>query len=229
MEYRQDLSEQEKRNVFLIKREFIRELDHGLGKIKKLISHIYSSLLLNVPSNIFYYLYFRGGKGSVRYNIINQIKISLRMAMDYDGENLETLVEKYKNDYLKNDLISMHCRKDHPIFAELQEITINNLYSRVPILHALIHSSGNTYDELVKNTFASKEEVRRVLEIQLIFIDQWIDLLSNNKDALIAPRILSVEVPIAKENMLKIIMETYEYGMERLEKKLEQFFPPGEA
>lgn len=220
------LSEQEKRNVFLIKREFIRELDHGLGKIKKLISHIYSNLLTNIPSNIFYYLYFRGG---VRNNVINQIKISLRMAIEFDGENLETLVEKYKNEYLKNDLISLHCRKDHPIFVELQEITINNLYSRVPILHALIHSSGETYDDLVKNAFTSREEVRRVLEIQLIFIDQWIDLLAENKDALIAPRILSVEVPIGKEKIFKIILETYEYGMERLERKLEEFFPPTES
>ena len=220
------LSEQEKRNVFLIKREFIRELDHGLGKIKKLISRIYSSLLLNIPSNIFYYLYFRGG---VRNNVITQIKISLRMAIEYTDDNLDNLINQYKELYLRNDLISLHCRKEHPIFAELQEITINNLYSRVPILHALIHSSGDTYEELVKNIFKSKEEVRRVLEIQLIFIDQWIDLLANNKDALIAPRILSVEVPIAKENIFKIIMETYEYGMERLEKKLEEFFPPAES
>jgi len=99
----------------------------------------------------------------------------------------------------------------------------------VPILYALIHSSGGTYVELVKNAFTSKEEVRRVLEIQLIFIDQWIDLLVKNKDALIAPKVLSIEVPIAKDNMLKIIMETYEYGMERLENKLEEFFPPEES
>jgi hypothetical protein len=217
------LSEQEKRNVFLIKREFIRELDHGLGKIKKLISRIYSSLLLNIPSNIFYYLYFRGG---VRNNVITQIKLSLRMAIEYDGNNIDALIEQYKQVYLQNDLISLHCRKEHPIYTELQEITINNLFSRVPILHALIHSSGQTYDDLVKNAFTSKEEVRRVLEVQLIFMDQWIDLLANNKDALIAPRVLSIEVPIAKENIFKIILETYEYGMERLEKKLEQFFPP---
>jgi len=219
----ESLTEEEKKNVYVIKREFIRELDHGLGKIKKLISRVYSGLLTNIPSNIFYYLYFRG---DVRNNVINQIKISLRMAIAYNGNNIDALITTHKADYLKNDLISLHCKKEHPIFPELQEITINNLYSRVPILNALIHAHGNTYDELVKNAFTSKEEVRRVLEIQLIFMDQWIELIAKNKDVLVAPRILEVELPIEKETIFKIIVETYEYGMERLEKKLDGFFPP---
>nr|MDO8083528.1 hypothetical protein [Candidatus Sigynarchaeum springense] len=219
----ESLTDEQRRNIYLIKREFIRELDHGLGKIKKLISREYSGLLTNIPSNIFYYMYVRGG---VRQNIITQIKISLKMAIEFDGKNIDQLVDKYKAEYLKNDLISLHCKKDHPIFAELQEITINNMYSRVPILHALIHSKGATYDDLVKNAFNTREAVRHVLEIQLIFIDQWIELLGKNKDAIRQPNIANVDIPISSEKIFKIIVETYDYGLARLEHKLDGFFPP---
>lgn len=222
----ESLTDDERRNIYLIKREFIRELDHGLGKIKKLISREYSGLLTNIPSNIFYYMYFRGG---VRNNVINQIKISLKMAIEYDGTNLDQLVEKYKAEYLKNDLISLHCKADHPIFAELQEITVNNMYSRVPILQALIHARGNTYDDLVKYAFTTKDAVRHVLEIQLIFIDQWIELLGKNKDAIRPPNIINVELPISADTIFKIIVETYDYGLARLEQKLDKFFPPAMA
>jgi hypothetical protein len=163
----------------------------------------------------------------VRNNIINQIKISLKMAIEYDGNNIDALIERYKAEYLKNDLISLHCQEEHPIFKELQEITVNNMYSRVPILHSLIKSQGNTYDELVKHAFDTKEAVRRVLEIQLIFIDQWIELLGKNKDALKAPRILDIDIPISKETIFKILLETYDYGLARIEKKLDTFFHPG--
>ncbi len=219
----ESLTEEQRKNIYMIKREFIRELDHGLGKIKKLISREYSGLLTNIPSNVFYYMYFRGG---VRNNIINQIKICLKMATEYDGNNIDQLVEKYKADYLKNDLISLHCKPNHPIFAEMQEITINNMYSRVPILNSLIHSIGDTYDALVKHAFTTKESVRHVLEIQLIFIDQWIELLSKNKDAIRPPNIINVEIPISSETIFKIIVETYDYGLARLEQKLDKFFPP---
>lgn len=222
----ESLTDEQRRNIYLVKREFIRELDHGLGKIKKLISREYSGLLTNIPSNIFYYMYVRGG---VRNNIINQIKISLKMAVEYDGKNIDQLVEKYKADYLTNDLISLHCKPDHPIFAELQEITINNMYSRVPILHELIHAKGNTYEDLVKYAFTTKESVRRVLEIQLIFIDQWIELLGKNKDAIRQPNIAKLEIPIASETIFKVIVGTYDYGLARLEHKLDGFFPPAKV
>ncbi len=222
----ESLTDEQRKNIYLIKREFIRELDHGLGKIKKLISREYSGLLTNIPSNIFYYMYFRGG---VRENVIKQIKISLKMAIEYDGKNIDQLVEKYKVDYLKNDLISLHCKPDHPVFAEMQEITVNNMYSRVPILHTLIHANGSTYDELVKNAFTTKEAVRHVLEIQLIFIDQWIEVLAKNKDAIRPPNIAKLEIPFSSEKIFKIIVETYDYGLARLEHKLDGFFPPAMA
>jgi hypothetical protein len=216
------LTDEQRKNIYLIKREFIRELDHGLGKIKKLISREYSGLLTNIPSNVFYYMYFRGG---VRNNIINQIKICLKMATEYDGKNIDQLVEKYKADYLKNDLISLHCKQNHPVYAEMQEISVNNMYSRVTILHSLIQAKGDTYDDLVKHVFTTKEGVRHVLEIQLIFIDQWIELLRKNKDAIRPPNIINVELPISVETIFKIIVETYDYGLVRLEQKLDKFFP----
>ncbi len=151
------------------------------------------------------------------------------MATEYDGMNIEPLVEKYKADYLKNDLISLHCKQNHPVYAEMQEISVNNMYSRVTILHSLIQAKGDTYDDLVKHTFTTKEAVRHVLEIQLIFIDQWIELLSKNKDAIRPPNIISVEIPISSETIFKIIVETYDYGLARLEQKLNNFFPPATA
>jgi hypothetical protein len=220
------LTDEQRKSIYLIKREFIRELDHGLGKIKKLISREYSGLLTNIPSNIFYYMYFRG---EVRNNVINQIKISLKMATEYDGTNIDQLVEKYKADYLKNDLISLHCKRDHPVFAEMQEITVNNMYSRVSMLHSLIRARGDTYESLVKQAYTTKDAVRRVLEIQLIFIDQCIELLRKNKDAIRPPNIISVELPISIETIFKIIVETYDYGLARLEQKLDKFFPPAVA
>jgi hypothetical protein len=222
----ESLTDEQRKNIYLIKREFIRELDHGLGKIKKLISREYSGLLTNIPSNIFYYMYFRGG---VRNNIINQIKICLKMATEYDSKNIDPLVEKYKVDYLKNDLISLHCKQNHPVYAEMQEISVNNMYSRVTILHSLIQAKGDTYNDLVKHTFTTKEAVRRVLEIQLIFIDQWIELLRKNKDAIRPPNIINVELPISVETIFKIIVETYDYGLVRLEQKLDKFFPTAKA
>jgi cupin superfamily acireductone dioxygenase involved in methionine salvage len=220
------LTDDERRNIFLIKREFIKELDHGLGQIKKSISRAYSGLLTNIPANVFYYIYFHG---TVRSHVIEQIRISLRMAIEYDGHDLDTLIEKYKADYLANDLISIHCRHDHPRFQELQEITINNMYSRVPILNTLIHSHGNTYSELVKDAFHSEEEVRRVLEVQMIFIDRWIDILKENPDIIDPPKILEIELPIRTEVIFKIIMDAYDYGLQRLDKKMEGFFPRMEA
>ncbi|MHA1715531.1 MAG: hypothetical protein ACTSXP_07785 [Promethearchaeota archaeon] len=219
----ESLSEDELKNIYIIKREFIRELDKGLGRIKKSISRVFSGIFLNIPANLFYYVYFRG---KVRKFILNQIKISLRMAAEYDPvrDNLDELVDKYRDDYLSNDLITIHSKYDHPVFNELQEITINNLYSRIPILHSLIHSRGETYKDLVKNTFTTRDEVRKVLEIQLIFMDQWIEILRENQEILKGPKVFGVELPMPASALFSVIFETYEYGIERLEKKLDEFF-----
>ena len=97
----------------------------------------------------------------------------------------------------------------------------------IPILHLLVKSHGETYNDLVRNAFTSEEEVRRLMEHQLIFFDQWIEILRDNKDILIPPKILDIEVPVSKETMFDIVEKTYEYGMDRLERKLEAFFMNG--
>ncbi|MHA1733813.1 MAG: hypothetical protein ACTSU5_17855 [Promethearchaeota archaeon] len=218
----EDAGEKVKKNLGLIRRALIEDIDLGLKQLKRLIEDEYPDILHKLSIPLIYNLFV---KDRLRGDTIRQINLVLKAAEEYDGTNLDELTEKYFEEYFKHDVVSKHCKHDHPKFPLLKEITKTSFRARIiPAYRVLNEGAGETYNDLIKSVYKTRDMTRKALEEHLIIADKAIDVIEDNKDVVKGP--LYQAVYLARN--IRIIRAGYEFALQHLTRRLDDIFP-GEA
>ena len=124
---------------------------------------------------------------------------------------------KYFKEYLHNDETYHRCQKKHPKFSIIIDNIKKSFESRIAMTNQiLLKGSGSSYKDLVLSSFKDKEEGKKYLAKELEYVKNEIDVLTSN------PEILNV--PVARDRILEIIVKGYEYAHQRVHGNLDEFY-----
>ncbi len=207
------------KNKSLIRQALIEDIDFGLIKLRKLIEDEYPDILHKVSIPFIYNMYV---KDKLRKSTIRQLNLVLKAAEEYNGVNLDTLVEKYFADYFQHDVTYQHCNKNHPKFPELRGVIKISFRARIlPAFRVMNAKEGENYNELIKNVYKTRAKTRQALEEHLIITDKAIDIIEDNKDLIKGPIVQAIYLG----RNIRIIRAGYEFAMEYLIRRLDAIFP----
>jgi predicted KAP-like P-loop ATPase len=137
-------------------------------------------------------LYDLEARDAIVRRAMQQLHILIKCANEFDG-NLDVVVKKNLEDYLKTEEAYIRANKNHESFPQLVSLLEEIFRTRVYIITELLRGKGETYDELVRTAF-SREEVEKVTRKQFELAERVINLVKEEKGLIRIPFIIRLEV-----------------------------------
>jgi hypothetical protein len=152
----------------------------------------------------------------IRKGTIKQIKAVFNCARSLLND--ETTEEKFREaigtffpDFFGGDSTSKRCKENHRNYDKLKQILYDNFYDKVKetILFLKVDKVNiESYEDLIREVYKSKEEAYNALIKQLNFTDDGISLIESD--------ISIVKVPTAKELIVRALRKGFEMTKEDL-------------
>jgi hypothetical protein len=141
---------------------------------------------------------------------------------EVDPDFLDKVVEKRYPLYAKNDMTLLHASRTHPVFPELEMISILTFrVATIQTTRMLSHpQSVRTYYELVRAVFPEKQNCINTLSSLTMMIDQMIDLFEQNLDIINIP----VFQPTFSVRNFEYIRKLYEYAQNIIQEEVNRMY-----
>lgn len=155
---------------------------------------------------------------STREKTIKQMEIIFKASREMvSGVPMQEIGKKWFKQYLHNDETFHRCDRHHAKFGDIVENIKAGFEARIiQTAEMLKKGEGTTGADLLKSTFASKDEARDFLDGQLKCVKNEIDIMTTY------PEIL--KVPVAKKRILDIIIKGYDYALNYLSSNLDEIY-----
>jgi hypothetical protein len=217
------------RNYRILEQKMIDQMEEALGYGKELINKELDAGFLNFlirPVIQSFYNYWCDN--DVRVGTIQQIKVTLDCAKlllnnnekgeKGEGEKFENVIEQNYLNYLKGDQTFRQCKKNHKNFEKLKKNAKEAFQTQVQeaILFLGVTDDSNTYDNLVKSVFKTKEKALFSLTRQLNFNDMGIKVVEQDSTIL--------KMPTGRNIIVKVLRKGFEKTKEDLIKRLDHIF-----
>ena len=217
------------RNYRILEQKMIDQMEEALGYGKDLINKELDAGFLNFlirPVIQSFYNYWCDN--DVRVGTIQQIKVTLDCAKlllnnnekgeKREGEKFENLIEQNYPNYLKGDQTFRQCKKNHKNFEKLKKNAKEAFQTQVQeaILFLGVTDDSNTYDNLVKSVFKTKEKALFSLTRQLNFNDMGIKVVEQDSTIL--------KMPTGRNIIVKVLRKGFEKTKQDLISRLENIF-----
>ncbi len=207
------------RNYRLIQQTMINQMERSFEIGRQLIDTELDAGLLNfVVKPVVKAFYSYWTDKDARQGTLEQIRVTLDCGKELiTNGNLNTkgaferAIEKYFPIYLKNDQTYRQCRKNHKNFKSLVEITRDCFITQVQetmLFFQVDKENIETYDQLCREVFKSRQEAHISLMKQLDFNEAGIKIVEKD------PSILKI---ITGKN---IIVKTLRKGFDITKKEL---------
>ena len=205
------------RKIAIIRDEVRRELDRGLEYAEREMDHLHKGLIGSVIINPFVKLvYLFAGRDQLRARGLKQVEVMMQCAAEYDGVNLDDILEEHFDDYLFYDETYMRCRHLHPESGTLK-VLIRSVYgSRVGFIVKILQGDGDSYDGLVRSVF-SKEEAEREMGKDFEYVDGMMALVEREKGLLDIPA-------LARKDVIDMLHISYKYAKKRMSERIAQIY-----
>ena len=217
------------RNYRILELKMIDQMEEALGYGKDLINKELDAGFLNFlirPVIQSFYNYWCDN--DVRVGTIQQIKVTLDCAKlllnnnekgeKGEGEKFENVIEQNYLNYLKGDQTFRQCKKNHKNFEKLKKNAKEAFQTQVQeaILFLGVTDDSNTYDNLVKSVFKTKEKALFSLTRQLNFNDMGIKVVEQDSTIL--------KMPTGRNIIVKVLRKGFEKTKQDLISRLENIF-----
>jgi len=154
----------------------------------------------------------------IRKGTIKQIKTVIDSAksllnVDIPGKEYEEVIENNFKDFLDGDSTSKRCKKYHKNYKKLEQNLLENFRDKVKEAILFLKADEDdveTYEDLTRNVYKTKDLAYKALITQLNFTDDGIKVIESD--------ISIIDVPAAK----KLIVRALRRGFEMTKKELLQ-------
>ncbi len=205
------------RNYDLVRDRMIHQMNVSLGYGKEILDSELDAGLLNFvikPIVTSFYKYWTDKDAKV--GTIEQIRLSLDSARSiivnggYSEEKFNNIINEKFKFYLENDQTARQCKKNHKNYGKLEAISKQLFISQIEESLKLLNvkEDVNSYNELSRVAYKTKESAYQALKRQLDLNDDGISIVEQDDS-------------ILKVNMGKnIITSTLRKGFELTKQKL---------
>lgn len=152
----------------------------------------------------------------MRTGVINRFKKNYKFILDTceelneRGKEIEDIVREKREGYLESNELYVRANKKAEKIKKLEKYLLEDFKVRLKIYSRILKADGESYEELVKNAFKEKEDLKKLVKEEFEIIERIIRLISSERDVLRIPsgmrgpllKIFSVSAQIMKEKML---------------------------
>ncbi|NVM27326.1 MAG: hypothetical protein HWN65_00680 [Candidatus Helarchaeota archaeon] len=213
--------EKYQKNAEILITQWIKEFEATLREIKKLIREDFYSgvwgLLFNRIIVLIYKLFF---SSEIRKKVLSQFELILEVGKEYD-ENPEEILDKYFDEYLKNDPAYARIEKNHPKTPEIVERIKHQFLLLVKRANNLLNSEGETYYDLIFDAYKTKDAAEKA----------YTELMRNTEDHVefaIKNKLLKIS-SLVRKPIIKIVRKELEIGKKYAKNKLNDVFSPTDS
>ncbi|MFX1410167.1 MAG: hypothetical protein ACFFA6_07435 [Promethearchaeota archaeon] len=206
------------RNYSIIQQRMIQQMEDSIILGRKLIDTELDTGFFNfIVKPIVKAFYDYWARNDVKSGTLKQIKITLDsgkelLLNDNSEQNFEKVLDKYFPKYLEADQTSRQCNKSHKNYEKLKKVAKDTFinYLREVIALLRIKDDVESYGDLCRAAFKTKEEAEQNLMKQLDFTDKGIKIIEED------PTLLNI--PLGR----KIIVNALRKGFEETKKEFIQ-------
>ena len=213
------------RNYKLIYNRMIEQMDKSLGYGKMYVESELNAGVFNfIVKPIVKSFYQYWSDKEARVGTLEQINITLNTARKLllnggvTEEKFDREIESTLQIYLKNDQTTSQCKKHHKNYNKLLNISKDIYVSSVKeaIVMLSVKEDVQTYDELSKVAFKTKENAYRALKIQLDYNEAGIALVEEDETIL--------KVAAGRDIITRVLRKGFEHTKEALIQDLDEIF-----
>lgn len=158
-----------------------------------------------------------GRKDEIMEGVKRQAEIAANLSKMEIGENFPDIPKEEIEEYLKASGTYNNCDRNHRNFTKMEALLIKELYARVKVLHEVLKVDGSSYKELIRATYAKKENAEVALFGEYKIRKEQLELIKEDNKLLKIPFLV-------RGKIMKIIEAAYQKETEFFEKKLFDFW-----
>ncbi len=213
------------RNYKLIYDRMVEQMDRSLGYGKMYVDSELNAGVLNfIVKPIVKSFYQYWSDKEARVSTLEQINITLDTAKKLllnggvTEEKFNREVESSLKIYLKNDQTTSQCKKSHKNYKKLLAISKDIYVSQVKeaIVMLSVREDVNTYNDLSRVAFKTKENAYRALMIQLDYNEVGISLLEEDESIL--------KIAAGRDIIIRVLRKGFEHTKTALIEELDEIF-----
>lgn len=212
------------RNSKIIEEKMIEQMELALEFGRELVESELDAGLLNfIIKPVVKTFYDYWCENDAREGTMEQIEVTLECGKKLlnngaaDGK-FDKVVEEHFPEYLAGDQASRQCKKSHKNYPRLKELTKETFISQIKEVLMLlkVEEDVDTYEDLCRETFNSKQDAYNALVRQLDYTEKAIEIIEKD------PSIL--KVPTGKKIIIKALRKGFEATKRELMEDLEETF-----
>ena len=209
------------RNSDLVRKRLIKQIEISLDKGNKFIEKELSSSLYILVKPVIKLYYTQVKRKDMESGSYKQIDLCIKAAKDVilEGISLETAVNRYFQPYLKADQTSHTLKKTHRNYSKLVANQKETYKAQIiPLLDLFQNDSDGirTYDELVKDTFKTKEKTLKALTEQFEYMERGLKWIKDD--------LTIINLPMGRDILYKILMQGYQETVNELVSETEAMY-----
>jgi len=207
------------RNYRILEQKMINLMNNSLEFGKSLIdSELDTGLLDIIIKPIIKTFYNYWSSNDAKVGTLEQISLTLGCGKRLVSNGLdstitlEKLVDENFEKYLKSDQVGRQCHQTHRNFKQLRKIVRETFITQIKesVMLLKVEDDVESYDDLVRAAFKTKEEAYATLAKQLNFTDDCIKIIEKDTSIL--------KIPTGK----KILVKTLRKGFDETRNNLKQ-------
>ncbi|MFX0133701.1 MAG: hypothetical protein ACFFDN_08660 [Candidatus Hodarchaeota archaeon] len=208
----------------LILEKFMEEFDIGMDFMKHQVRHnTFDGLtgwLLNPIASWLYKIFVAP---SIREHALENFNTLFDCAQEFNGnpvcmESAIEIIEAKFDELTENDPSYQRFDKKHDKAEEMIELIKEGFAQQLLLTKKLMDSPGETYEEIIKNAFKSRNTFMQFTEEQLRNTSRGLNLLVSEKKLLKVPGII-------KSQTKRLLQKGYDYTVERAYIQVDEIFP----
>lgn len=208
----------------LILEKFMEEFDIGMKYMKDQVRHnLYDGLtgwLLNPIASWLYKIFVAP---SIRDHALDNFNTLLECAQEFNGnevclDSAIKIIEERFDELTENDPSYQRFDKKHEKAEEMIQLIKEGFAQQLLLTKKLIDSSGETYEEIIRNAFKTRNTFMQFTDEQLENTLRGLNLLVTEKKLLKVPSII-------KKQTQRLLKKGYDYTAERAYIQVDEIFP----
>lgn len=205
--------------VQILREELISELDDEMRFVGEELGRMQGGLLGAIIGIIAQDLYRLILGEDIRKRAIERIELIIQCSIKLNEPDQDTkqIVDSNFEEYLSYAEEYRIANKGHEEFPQLSQVLRETFKTQVIYVAKLVNGSGNTYAELIRSAFSTREECENAFGEQLGRVERFVQLVEEHPDLINAP-------PSMRPYVLKILRSSCTYTENMLNQRLDKIY-----
>lgn len=207
------------RNLRLIEREVLAEIDRGFGWTERRVGSLYRGWMSPLMNPLMRLVFHHVGVADARRRARERVRLFVACLEEHARRSTPAaeLVDKHFEAFLTCNEVWIRRNPKHPRARELQKSFREEFRLQLEIYSRVVKAHGRSYEELVRNAYPNRGVLERKVEAQYRNIAAQLLLAEEEPDLLRIPGLVRGEI-------FEVLRAVYDYARARVQERNDEIY-----